>query len=710
MDKDVSLYQQVNTLFHPLGKVEALLLTSFGLDVSYFEKSILPAFFPHLGEGPATEPHRPLFEYLEETAIPISVLFDANNLVRGETVLGSTGSVTKELRWQAHPVIAKSGCFHPKVIIAQVRDQDRLSLVVGCSSANLTRPGWGHNFEACVMEVITLSKGMRHSLLLDLQALLKKFEKYADNSDAIGILLKTIEEIAPKKGSHRKHDTRYYTRLWFGQDGLSLSQWLKQKVLRDDLAMLSSEWKLEVLSPYFSETPPETLNWVSKEFSKHKEENEHPRILCFCPKDGDVFDVDRKIIQTYSELKHFTWAEFPTDRLRSQIKDQDGKGLHRFLHAKVYRFWTPKNELLVVGSANATTQGNRDRPPANDEACLIFSRELEEGAKPFSAWLRPLNQSIKELECREETKIPEDIPSEAPVPRLSIQFDWLSHKLTLNNQDYRDLDVYLGGSLKPLVTVSAVKNNVPLQPIVLSANNVESLFRSPTLKVSLLNSPEIAWLCLIEEINLHAKPPAPTMERSVDDLIRDWQMGADERQADHVARAAMPDDLRASGGTSEMNSIIDQDRLNDIFLAMWRFKTDLLKQLDNDDGVDDFTRLQLQSRLFGGGAMSVRYLVNKMFMNTGEMMLDSTKLDPVELYIGLLSVFDAVKTIEFSVIRQGFEDDLRALLQELNDRLSGARENIKELLSSESNALDPDAFIEWIESNYLQKETIGVSS
>lgn len=463
-----------------------------------------------------------------------------------------------------------------------------------------------------------------------------------------------------------------------------------------------------MLSPYFSETPPETLNWVSKEFSKHKEETEHPRILCFCPKDGDVFDVEPKIIATYNKVEHFAWAEFPTDRLKSQLKDQDGRGHRRFLHAKVYRFWTPKNELLVVGSANATTQGNRDHPPSNDEACLIFSREVKEGGKPFSAWLQPLNRTIEASECRQQPKISEDLPAEDPVPKLSVQFDWTSHTLTLNNQDNRDLNVYLGGGLMPLVTISAGKD----KRIDLSSDQTASLFRSPTVKIGLLNSLEHVWLCLVEETNLHAKPPAPTMERSVDDLIRDWQMGADERQADHVARVALPEDLRASsnGSSPELDNVIDQDRLNDIFLAMWRFKTELLKKLDNDHGVDDFTRLQIQSRLFGGGAMSVRYLVSKMNSNPGDMTTESAKLDPVENYIGLLSVFDAVKTLEMPIIRNGFTSDMKSLMQELDRRLSDARSCVKELLSSESNAPDPDALIEWIESNYRQKEIIGVSS
>ena len=170
------LHQRVLTYFggEALGRIEALLFTSFGLDVRYFERSILPSFFPELGEGPASEPHRPLFEYLEETPVPISVMFDHDNFVGAGMPGEQPVSITKELRWQAHAVRGANNCFHSKLVLALVRREDgALGIVFSCASANLTKPGWSHNLEACVLQTIWLEKGVQSGVLVDLQSCLK---------------------------------------------------------------------------------------------------------------------------------------------------------------------------------------------------------------------------------------------------------------------------------------------------------------------------------------------------------------------------------------------------------------------------------------------------------------------------------------------------------------------------------------------------------
>jgi len=708
MDKDIALYQQISTEFKKIGIVEALVLTTFGLDVSYLEKSILPAFFPHLDEGPATEPHRPLFEYLEDSPTPISVLYDANNLIRGETVLQASGSVTKELRWQAHPVIRAQGCFHPKLIIGQVRNGDQLSLVLGCSSANLTRPGWGQNYEACAIEVIPLQSGVKSSLLVDVCELLEKLRDDAPASDAIGILLKTIIELKPQAFTTRGYQSDYRSRLWFGQNELSLSQWLYQEVLRGDLAVTEAEWRLEILSPYFSTVPPKIVNWASAQFIKRRGENTSPPILCLCPNDGEVFDVEPEVVAAFNEIGNFAWAEFPTDRLRSQLQDKDGNKLRRFLHAKVYRFWTPLYEVLIVGSANASTQGNRDVPPRNDEACLVFSRTVAEGAKPLTAWLRPLDFDIQVSDCRTQPKPAEDQICTDPIPRIALRFDWQSHILIVDNQDTRPLAVHIGAGHAPLLTISAGKK----KKLQLDAPKTQSLFRSPTAKVALPSSADMAWLCLVEELNLHAKPPAPTMERDVDDLIRDWQMGADERQANHVARAGLPDDLRASseGSSPELDDVVDQDRLNDIFLAMWRFKSELLRKLEGKDALDDFSRLQIQSRLFGNGAMSVRYLASKLSPAVDAPSLALPKFDPVEHYIALLSLYDSAEVLRKPAGRHGFKMEMKKLMADLAEMRNAARKAVIVLLEQDPLCPNPAVLVEWVETNYSQNAKMKVAS
>ena len=549
---------------------------------------------------------------------------------------------------------------------------------------------------------------MKSSLLVDVSELLEKLRDDALASDAIGILLKTIIELKPQAFATRGYQSDYRSRLWFGQNELSLSQWLRQEVFRRDLAVAEAEWRLEILSPYFSTVPPKMVNWASEQFIKRGSENISPPILCLCPHDGEVFDVEPEVVSAFDEIEHFAWAEFPTDRLRSQLQDKDGNKLRRFLHAKVYRFWTPWYEVLVVGSANASTQGNRDVPPGNDEACLVFSRTVAEGAKPLTPWLRPLDFDIQASDCRTQSKPAEDQICTDPIPRIALRFDWQSHVLILDNQDTRPLAVHIGTGHAPLLTISAGKKKT----LQLDAPKTQSLFRSPTAKVALPTATDIAWLCLVEELNLHAKPPAPTMERDVDDLIRDWQMAADERQANHVARAGMPDDLRASseGSSLELDDIVDQDRLNDIFLAMWRFKTELLRKLEGKEALDDFSRLQIQSRLFGNGAMSVRYLASKLNPVVDAPSLALLKFDPVEHYIALLSLYDSVDVLKKPAGRHGFKVEMKKLIADLAEMRSAARAVVIVLLEDDPLCPNPAALVEWIEAHYSQNAMTKVAS
>lgn len=704
MDKEISLYQQIATQFQPLGQIQALLLTTFCLDVGYLEKSILPAFFPNLGEGPASEPHRPLFEYLEEIPTPISIMYDANNLLRGETKLAATGSVIKELRWQAHPVMRTVGCFHPKAIVALTRKEHHQFLVIGCSSANLTRPGWGQNFEACAIEVMELRPGMQSSLAVDVRQMLQKLQRDAPGSTAIDQMLGCLDAISPYSHTQRRYQQSYRSRLWFGQDDRNLGDWLRKEVMHGDLKQDNVDWHLEVLSPYFSTQPPHLIEWASECFSKRGVETDTPPILYYCPKDGELVDVDPEAAGAFAAVEHAAWAEFPSDRLRSQLRDQEGNRLQRFLHAKVYRFWHPDCELLVVGSANASTQGHQDNLPGNDEACLVFSREVEQGAKQFTPWLRPLQRPLEVSQCKPRIDA-ENNPTVDPVPYLSVEFDWQSRQLTVNNYDARSLALYVGALQRPTMTLEPDEENCQ----ILDARGTQALFISPTVKVTLAGSSDKAWLCLVEERNLHLKPPAPTMERGIDDLIRDWQLGVEQRQADHIARAAMPDDMRASsmGASPELDEGVGQDRLNDLFMAMYRFRTDMSTKLGNANGLDAFARMQLQARLFGRGAMSVRYMISKLCPTDDPQSSDKPMLDVLEQYLGIMSLRDAVRRLQVPVQEAGMEDEMRELLAELDKHYRVAKKRLLPQLKQDAGVPDAKKLLAWVESKFSYDLQMG---
>lgn len=693
------LYQQVHLHFQGLGRIEALLLTSFGLDVRYLEERILPSFFPDLGEGPASEPHRPLYEYLEENPVPISVMFDANNLVRGDKPVPPGGGVLKELRWQAHPMQGRNGCFHPKLIFALVKHDDgHFSLVIGCGSANLTQPGWGKNLEAFVLRTIRLREGLQDSMLVDAKELLDDLAKNVAGSKSLDLIRTAVEKSQPKLFGTRGYGWDYRPRLWHSAKDDSLSEFLRKEVLRRDLANSEHGWRVEILSPYYSEEPPQLLDWLKNQLSTTDRPN--PPVLSCCPQiDGD-FDIDPEIAGKYEALGLVTWSSLPAELIRSKLKPASGEALTRFLHAKVYRFWCANAEVLVCGSANATVQGCRDRkkkdgpPQGNDEACMIFSRQPPEG-KSHKAWLQPLDAALDEHNCRSAPSQPDDQAASGGIPAFSARFDWASHVLELENRSDRILQVFLGSH--------AVKNLAPKQSDTsrTTSDQTGALFRSPTLRVTDAASADAKWLYLVEETNLHAKPPAPSMERTADELIQDWQQGFDDRLADRVARAESASEQlqRADSGEDWLDDV-DTDRLNEIFLALWRFRKDIEALLGPELAPDEYARSRLQARIFGRGAMSLRYFVSRLqdaSEETSQAKLPS--FDTVDLYVSLLTVTDAIKQLSSKLKRTGFDDEFKDLVKELAQIKVAARNRLLKELATDSS-YPPKALLQWVDTHF----------
>lgn len=701
MDKQTSLFQQVSLQFQPLGQIEALVLTTFGLDIEYLEKSILPAFFPELGEGPTSEPHRPLFEYLEETHTPISILYDANNLVRAETNVSASTSVVKELRWQSFPIIRTSGCFHPKIILALTRREEKQTLVVGCGSANLTRAGWGRNFEAFGIELLPLREGMRSALLEEIYEMIVGLQSDARSSEALERIKSAIDSLEINRYKNKPSISKQ-TRLWFTRQTRTdsprrnLTRWIQETAMPEsELVAPEHNWKLDVLSPYFSDTPPELISWVNKCFAQRENNGGGPPILIYCPRDGDFLDLTPSSFANFGALEQVSWAEFSDNPLISELKDQDGNRLQRFLHAKVYRFWCRDREVIIMGSANASLQGHGD-VPGNDEACLVFHREIPPGAPELRSWLKPLNDNVGTNLCKTKV-INEDAPTSAPMPAISLEFDWQTAVFSATSDDPRSLDVYLNSQPIPLVRLATKRKS---KKIELSKMQVEALFRSASVKVTAPEHGDQAWISLVVEQNLHVKPPAPTMERNIDDLLRDWQLSAEQRQAEQIARAAMPREHGASDNLipSEDGEVADTDRLNDLFLAMYRFREDVLNTIERvRRDADSFAKIQLRSRLFGAGVMSVRYLLERVSsVSTG----GDGALDVVEQYLVVLALKDSLQRLQPELRGLGFTKEFRALNASLREKKKQIERQLKIELMCEEDSPEAGQLLQWVEKNF----------
>jgi len=194
------------------------------------------------------------------------------------------------------------------------------------------------------------------------------------------------------------------------------------------------------------------------------------------------------------------------------------------------------------------------------------------------------------------------------------------------------------------------------------------------------------------------------MERNIDDLIRDWQLGSSERQAEHIARAAMPDDMRSSadGVSPELDEAAEQDRLNDIFMAMHRFRHDILAKLQNTENLEAFTKLQIQARLFGKGAMSVRYFLEKMCPpNSGEQASATPMtLDVIEQYLALMSLRDALERLVDTVNAAGMAAEMRQLLEEVQTAIADVQTRVISTLRQDDSSPDAQTVLAWVEDHF----------
>ncbi|MAK55771.1 MAG: hypothetical protein CML17_08010 [Pusillimonas sp.] len=705
MHKQDVLREKVSQLFREKGQIEALVLTSFGLDMRYLEQFILPAFFPHLGEGPADEPHLPLFEYLEETPVPISVYYDANNLLQNEQPLSVNDTVIKELRWQAHPVAMATGCFHPKLILALLRQtpNDLPVIIVGCGSANLTRAGWAKNLEACAFEVLDLSHDLdiRSGLAVDILHLIKQLSSYSSESTALARIAEALAAALSNPNKTHTHNNKHRARLWFGQENDNLHAWLNREGLLNETSNNTSgdEWALDILSPYYGERPPTLLTWANNKLvAKRHPNNFQPKVACFCPQTNEHYDLNPETVKALASLSNITWGTLPADSLRSQLKDPDGNALQRFMHAKVYRFWNKHNELLIVGSANATSQGHHEKAYShNAEACLVFFRQAPAGID-FQSWLQPLTTPIDLNKCKSVTNNEDSNEIENMMPRVDICFDWRSKELIFKNESKQTVDLRFAGQAKPLLTLSANKETCK----VLDKDGINNIFNSPTVKVSLANAEDLSWIYLVQERNLSDKPPAPRMDRNVEDLIRDWQSSFDERIASYITRAAEEEESNGEG-LIDQNNQTPQDvsnPLNDIFLATYKFRKDTEQALDSAESLDEFQKSRIHSRLFGNGIMSVHYFVQKICSDVSNLEKLSRSLEPVEAFIALLSVNEAVGTLPAAAALPEYPERMNDLQHTLKDAISDVQKILKQELTEHVGARKANKLIRWAENNF----------
>lgn len=382
-------------------RLRSAIFLTYQFDPGFFEQEVLPV----LVDVPLSHAAAIRLVQLEDTlrGLPsgVAVYYDANGLV-----VGDAGSAKLDVR--RIPVQHRTGIFHPKNVFMLVEAEEgddegyrEQTLIVASLSANLTRAGWWENVEACHVEEI--AEGDKTRLKDDLASFLDNLRRKASAESeqrALRDVLAFLRRVSPRL--QRSALGQLHTHFYAGPE--SLADFLDQTA-----GHLLRGAYLEVISPYFDDAascrPLETLI----------ERFQPKEVRVFLPRSADGEGLCRsELYEAVRALPGARWGRLPKEILRLGRSDDAGE---RFVHAKVYRFFTqsPKREICFVGSANLTAAAHQTG--GNVETGFLI--DLIPPRRP-DFWLTADDRRPAEFHVRTE----DEASAASGGTRLNLRYHW----------------------------------------------------------------------------------------------------------------------------------------------------------------------------------------------------------------------------------------------------------------------------------------------
>ena len=328
-------------------RIVAAVFLSFQFDPGFFEQEILPVLLDVPLSHAKLVRLIQLDDSLRACAGKVAVYYDANALV------GGADSAKLDVR--RIPIRVETGVFHPKNVLLLLEKPEAddeghrvRSLLIGAMSANITRAGWWENVEACHFEEIAEDENTR--LKDDLLDLLRDLRRRAPE----GIEHEAVEEVigflrATGQRVNRVSGDRLLPHFYSGRE--SFPDFLD----RVAGGRIRGSY-LEIISPFLDNASnSKPLKELIERFKPKEVRLLLPRARsgeAACRK--DLYDSIRKMSQTMN----VHWGKI-TGAILSGGKAESAS--ERFIHAKVYRFFTqkPKQEICFIGSANLTNAAHQ---------------------------------------------------------------------------------------------------------------------------------------------------------------------------------------------------------------------------------------------------------------------------------------------------------------------------------------------------------------
>lgn len=669
-------------------KVLAAVFTTYSFDPRFFELEVLPLLFARAFSKEPTVRLVQLDEALRSTQV--AVYFDRAALCEAGGG-GSLGIQTFGIR-RADARGATKGCFHPKLCLALVQDQesDEQALVVAVMSANLTQAGHWSNVECVWLDELSTNEpcSYRDDLLNIVKTIRVESGPSASGTDGadtqhdaldyVGRFLKRIE-----RSDSRVQGGWFLPRLFYGQRTFGA-------FLRDELNLPPNTYHLEIISPYFDDG--EALRKLVDEVKPL----ETRVLLPLC--DDNSGGCERDYFETVNKMTKVHWARFESAEYLKQAANGPGD-LRRSVHAKVYRLWSKSEsgEFLVLGSLNLTKQAHSERHGGNFEVAVV----LENRDPILQRCLVPIDQAPSEFGVSPELADEAAFDQREACPLL-LRFHWKSRRL----EGFWDapthaprVDLSVGGVNLP-ESIDGLPASEWTELPRLAEHIAEHLARSSLVQVHVIDA-EPNWIVVQEEDLL--QKPSLLCNLTAEEILRYWSALSDAQRQALLERAEVRR-LQAAGVLPPLQEKDGMfDRFAGVFHAFERLREHVEQAIaDGDDHEAEY-------RLFANKHDSLPHLIERLLdreaADAGSSVVDPDSSALAVSYATYLSAQRLLRQLETSnsEFLRTHADDMK--------RLRGTLEKAATLRTRVVQQCEGDGqrFVDWFDDWFLGKRDRGAA-
>jgi len=647
----------------------AAVFTTYQFDPGFFEQHVLPIFLDIPLSHATPVKLVQLEDSLRSLSGDVAVYYDNSGLVSGSDY----GSAKLDIR--RIPVRVGTGIFHAKNALILLEDQEldedgyrKKTLLVGCFSANLTRSGWWQNVETCHVEEI--QEGDNTRIRDDLVRFLERLRNRSASDIQHDALIEVLGFLrGTSQRSHKSTDGKLHPHFYGGTTSLPdfLAEIAGDKILGA---------YLEVISPYFDDAEEsEPLDELLDRFNPKE-------VRVFLPRDAMGAGLCNSGL--YESIRdRACWGKLPKDLLMLGKSADAGE---RFVHAKLYRFFTqnPKQEIVFVGSANLTRSAHQKG--GNVESGFLV--ELDPPRKP-DFWLS--------LDDRRPDRFVERVEAEGdsgttPGTPLQLRYLW-DKKVGESFWDASSMspNLHLEGRSLSIGEIGPLKSR-EWTPVPEEVSRALANLLQETSWVYVYGHGDDCAPLLVQEEGMSHKPSL-LLSLSVADILRYWSLLTPAQRAAFIEARAPQLALTAEGSdlVATFRPITSNDTLFDRVAGYFHAFGSLERAV----------RLALKE---GREREACYRLFGKKYDSLGNVLEQVTEgkgsYDDVDRYVLLMCTRQLCQELEkeFPEFWKAYPEDASALDSTLS-RVSEVRERL--------SAVDGGMpmFLDWFERWFLRRAT-----